>query len=232
MTDLLTLPANRASAGRMKTALKERWNAPQGLTLNRTQLDWRAAMQSTEQWAPIRSWEGLYSVSDHGNVRNDRTGYVLKPAPIRRGYLTVTLADKSRRVLCSVHRLVADAFLDGAGPLVRHLDGNKLNNAATNLCWGTGSENSLDAVQHGTHRNAKKTRCKNGHSLVDARRDNLGRRVCAECVRLRRERLVSSKEAEHGKPALYEYGCRCALCVSAYAAHQKAKRAARKAANA
>ena len=31
----------------MKTALKERWNAPQGLTLNRTELDWRAAMQST-----------------------------------------------------------------------------------------------------------------------------------------------------------------------------------------
>ena len=32
----------------MRTALKERWNAPQGLTLNRTQLDWRAAVQSTE----------------------------------------------------------------------------------------------------------------------------------------------------------------------------------------
>lgn len=34
--------------GRIGTALKERANAPQGLTLNRMRLDWRAAMQSTD----------------------------------------------------------------------------------------------------------------------------------------------------------------------------------------
>lgn len=34
--------------GRIEAALKERANAPQGLTLNRIDLDWRAAMQSTQ----------------------------------------------------------------------------------------------------------------------------------------------------------------------------------------
>jgi hypothetical protein len=34
--------------------------------------------------------------------------------------------------------------------VVRHLDGNKLNNALENLAWGTPQENSRDMVGHGT----------------------------------------------------------------------------------
>lgn len=50
-----------------------------------------------------------------------------------------------------VHRLVAEAFLPPSNaPLVRHLDGNPLNNYADNLAWGTQYDNMQDALRHGT----------------------------------------------------------------------------------
>ena len=51
-----------------------------------------------------------------------------------------------------VHRLVAEVFHGSPkkGHEVRHLDGNCLNNAASNLAWGTRSENMQDKTRHGT----------------------------------------------------------------------------------
>ena len=34
--------------------------------------------------------------------------------------------------------------------VVRHLDGDKLNNRLSNLAWGTHEENAADKVEHGT----------------------------------------------------------------------------------
>jgi hypothetical protein len=92
-----------------------------------------------EEWrqSHIDKWE----VSSHGNVRNKKTGYVLKPH--WRKYLTV--GEKEGR--CTVHRLVAYAFL-GDPPLdmgdatVDHIDNNTGNNAASNLCWLSRADNS------------------------------------------------------------------------------------------
>lgn len=54
-----------------------------------------------------------------------------------------------------VHRIVCATF-NGPEPfegaLVRHLDGDSLNNLASNLAWGTHAENSADAKEHGTLR--------------------------------------------------------------------------------
>lgn len=188
-------------------------------------------MQSTEPetWLPIPGWERMYSISNFGNVRNDRTGYILATPPIRRGYPTVTLAGEGRRVNQSVHRLVADAFVDGDGEVIRHLDGNKMNARADNLAYGSQSENIKDAVRHGTHPNVRKTRCPAGHSLVNSPRDALGRRFCPQCVRANKESRLHSPDLEHGTQKAYSYGCRCARCVPAYAVYQKAKRDARKA---
>jgi hypothetical protein len=51
-----------------------------------------------------------------------------------------------------VHQLVCEAF-HGPRPTsehqVRHLDGNRLNNHATNLAWGTREENDADRKLHG-----------------------------------------------------------------------------------
>lgn len=51
-----------------------------------------------------------------------------------------------------IHRVVCELF-NGApeeGMQCRHLDGDKTNNKASNLCWGTAIENASDKVLHGT----------------------------------------------------------------------------------
>lgn len=71
--------------------------------------------------------------------------------PNSHGYLRVRMVVHGRRVSRFVHKLVASAFL-GQGPQgcqVRHLDGNKLNNAVTNLAWGTAKDNAEDRAAHG-----------------------------------------------------------------------------------
>lgn len=82
-----------------------------------------------------------YSVSDSGEVRNDKTGRILKLSKHRCGYLHVMLGRKT--VPLYVHRLVATAFVpnpDGK-PQVDHINGDKRDNRASNLRWVSPSEN-------------------------------------------------------------------------------------------
>lgn len=92
------------------------------------------------EWRKINGWP--YSVSDDGQVRNDRNGHILKAAE-NSGYHRVCLWDHGKGKNCSVHRLVAIAFLpnDDKKPEVNHKDGNKGNNVVGNLEWVTGAEN-------------------------------------------------------------------------------------------
>jgi hypothetical protein len=68
------------------------------------------------------------------------------------GYRVVAVRGGERRRLL-VHKAVALAFHgQPTGDLViRHIDGNHLNNVPGNLAWGTRSENAQDAIKHGTH---------------------------------------------------------------------------------
>ncbi len=69
------------------------------------------------------------------------------------GYFHVSLTVEGKPSRCTVHALVARAF-HGERPFVgaeaRHLNGNRTDNRAENLKWGSGSENQNDALQHGT----------------------------------------------------------------------------------
>jgi DNA-binding XRE family transcriptional regulator len=91
-----------------------------------------------EVWKPIGGAPG-YSVSNLGRVRNDKTGRFLTPqrsGPTRHDKVGLSL--RGRVTEHTIPRLVADAFLDPAPhPSNRlvHIDGNKRNNAATNLMW-------------------------------------------------------------------------------------------------
>jgi hypothetical protein len=51
-----------------------------------------------------------------------------------------------------LHRLICEAFHGPCpdGYECRHLDGDKRNNSAANLAWGTPSENNRDKEAHGT----------------------------------------------------------------------------------
>ena len=91
-----------------------------------------------------------YEVSSDGDVKNSKTGKILKPVATYNGYLRVTLNGR----LCRIHRLVADAFLvKGDGyTQINHKDGDKRNNRVDNLEWCTPSENIKHAHRMGLKR--------------------------------------------------------------------------------
>jgi hypothetical protein len=139
-----------------------------------------------EIWRQVRGWLG-YKVSNLGRVMTVETGYIRLGSINSEGYRTVALSDNGKQWATRVHRLVAAAFPQGEGPQVRHLDGNRLNNVATNLRWGTAKENAADTRKHGTHMRGRQTHCVSGHPLTGANlRINVrGQRVCVICARAR-----------------------------------------------
>lgn len=105
-----------------------------------------------EVWAPVVGYEGLYEVSDIGNVRSvDRvtrdgrfwSGRLLGKHPSGKGYLGAVLSVDGVYYREYIHRLVAKAFIPNPQdkPEVNHIDGNKHNNTVSNLEWVTKSEN-------------------------------------------------------------------------------------------
>lgn len=123
-----------------------------------------------EEWRSIPGFPG-YEVSSRGRVRSFKrgpAGQILSTPPNGRGYAYVRLASPlGGHPGREVHTLVAEAF-HGPRPdglQVRHLDGCKNHNWVENLAYGTRTQNAIDSVQHGQHRNAMKTHCKRGHAF-------------------------------------------------------------------
>lgn len=110
-----------------------------------------------EIYKPIVGYEGLYEVSNLGNVRSlDRyaphnhgykqkiKGKVLKQHDNTRGYMYVGLWKNGKQKKFYVHRLVAQAFIPNTDnlPEVNHKDEIKSNNCVYNLEWVTSKENA------------------------------------------------------------------------------------------
>ena len=80
-----------------------------------------------------------YEVSDDGDVRRKDTGKILKQKLDKSNILMVNLSFGKRGYAkyFIVHRLVAEAFIPNPDnkPWVRHIDGNIINNNASNLEW-------------------------------------------------------------------------------------------------
>lgn len=150
----------------------------------------------TEEWKDIKGYEGYYQVSNLGRVRSlDRTveyingvtarftGRVLQPVSTDSsgGYCSVYLRGKDREGPESIHLLVAKYFLpeqDGC-IVVKHKDGNKSNNAVTNL-------------ERVRKQNARKPRMLNGVSVYEIAKKN---GIAPPTVRTRLSRGWSLEDA-------------------------------------
>lgn len=122
-----------------------------------------------EQWRSVVGYEGLYEVSDMGNVRGiarkvervGRWGNVEQVSVPERmlskklnsnGYLRVSLSKDNVVKQAFVHRLVALAFLDkpDGRDYIDHLNGNRRDNRVENLRWVTQGENIRFAYAAGS----------------------------------------------------------------------------------
>lgn len=90
------------------------------------------------EWKSIPDFPG-YSVSRHGQVRNENTDRVLALTINRNNILTVGLMKDSKQHKRGVALLVAEAFLsppqNKAFNTPINLDGDRLNCSADNLLW-------------------------------------------------------------------------------------------------
>lgn len=167
-------------------------------------------MTGPEEWRAIPGYEGAYEVSSLGRVRSltrvtDRgrkwRGRLMTPCPLNNDYLIVTLWKDGRQRSPLVHRLVLSAFVGppDEGTEAMHLDGDRTNNAITNLSWGTHAENQLAQVAHGTHVNASKDTCPSGHPYTPENTyiyPGRPHRGCREC---RREHMRRWREKNRAK---------------------------------
>jgi len=96
-----------------------------------------------EVWKQIVGYDG-YSVSNMGRVRGPRkvlTGFISNC-----GYRVISLSKNSKVTKKSVHRLVAEAFIENPDNKceVDHINMVKTDNRVENLRWATSSENCFN----------------------------------------------------------------------------------------
>ena len=128
-----------------------------------------------EEWRPIEGYEGLYEVSNTGQVRSlDRyvkgkgesyrlqKGKMLSPIKDTGDYLKVNLSCNGKNKMFFVHRLAAQAFLLNPDnlPEINHKDEDKSNNRVDNLEFCDRKYN----VNYGTAKiRSRNTNIKNGY---------------------------------------------------------------------
>lgn len=109
----------------------------------------------TEIWKDVVGYEGLYQVSNLGQVRTvgrtDCRGHyykskLLSTEIMKKGYPRVSLCSYGKIVKRMIHRLVAETFIPNPNnlPEVNHKDGDKSNNSVLNLEWS----NCFDNIHH------------------------------------------------------------------------------------
>jgi hypothetical protein len=98
-----------------------------------------------EEWRSISGFIN-YQVSNLGRLRNTNNGRIIKGSLSFKGYVRVRLTKGEEEFDFSLHRLVAQEFIENPSnkDCVDHIDKIRTNNAITNLRWVSVQENSMN----------------------------------------------------------------------------------------
>ena len=112
---------------------------------------------NSEVWKDVVGYEGLYKISEYGEILITKRNKLQKSYRHGRGYDRIGLTSQGLQRNHYVHRLVGDAFLEPPKNVnqnqINHIDGNKNNNHFSNLEWTSPSENFNHAVRTGLIKN-------------------------------------------------------------------------------
>lgn len=126
-------------------------------------LTWHYILLEDREWRDVVGAEGLYKVSEYGDVircprvQSTKQGNMSVPCmtmrrtPDKDGYLRTFIVCGSLHREKGCHQYVAEAFIPNPEnkPTVNHIDGNKQNNHVSNLEWATYQEQSDHAASIG-----------------------------------------------------------------------------------
>ena len=109
---------------------------------------------NNELWKEIENYDN-YMISNFGNVKNVKTGRILKTCADKDGYLTIGLMRFGTGKTHKIHKLVAGAFLikpdNEEQVLVDHINRQRHDNHYLNLRWVSKSQNNQNSSkQHNT----------------------------------------------------------------------------------
>ena len=160
-----------------------------------------------ENWRSIIEFED-YQISDLGRVKitantATRKERILKPLNHPRGYFRVALWKNNKPKFMFIHRLVAIHFIPNPEnkKTINHKDGNKSNNAATNLEWNTYRENMNHSILSGLSASGER----NGRSKItkvqaeEIKTSNLSSQKLAEIYGIHKSNINRIKRNEGWK---------------------------------
>lgn len=130
-----------------------------------------------ETWKDIEGYEGLYQVSNLGNVKslkretnnqNCKEDKIINKKLHKNGYYCSVLYKNGTPKEILIHRLVAKAFLKNTNnyECVNHINGIKTDNRATNLEWCTFSHNTKEAFRTGLMKTNYEVLRKNANAMA------------------------------------------------------------------
>lgn len=126
-----------------------------------------------EVWKDIKGYEDSYQISNKGRFKSKTRTQIFKNGKIYKrkgrlhklkvysnnGYIIVGLCKQNKRKNMTIHRLVAQAFIDNSlgKPCINHINGIKTDNRVENLEWVTYKENGIKAVEQGLIKTGKES---------------------------------------------------------------------------
>lgn len=124
-----------------------------------------------EIWLPVKSYEGIYEISNLGRVKSitrfvtdilngkERVhrinGCIFKYRVDQKGYPIVKISKNGHYRNIPVHRLIAAAFIENPSnlPAINHINGIKSDNRIENIEWCTIGDNTRHAFASGLIKN-------------------------------------------------------------------------------